>query len=416
MTNDYIGSEEELLDKVRGSYDEEPMLFYFWSPHGLLGELELARISLPPDVEDKMYPAEILRKVYWHEFRTYSPSAAFLIDTFSYSTADQIEMLGKIEKLGMTPEEVACEWVQNNRVYWQNWIEEMENTPDFVPNDSAAGIIIVIWTACIQALAVVILALYLYKRKHPLLVATACHPSMLSLIGGIVMSAVSYWMIGEARVVNCAGATVMSGLGYVIMMGSLVLKEYRVFKLFLSDSKKLKMKPMKDTHLALHLALFLSIEISIIVLWLAVSPFDTTYLHCRPTDGTFYSLFIFFKGIILLACIYLGYKTRHIDFFAEGWNVTIASVVGSLVGIVAIILIFTLPVLGVVLTIGIGTPLFHLIFMCCIDIPKLWKAFHTTEAKAREQVSSSIISATASKSVSSLSVNKSGLSTGTSDK
>jgi hypothetical protein len=35
----------------------------------------------------------------------------------------------------------------------------------------------------------------------------------------MAMSSVSYWIVGEADDSNCIGAVVMSGVGYMIMMG-----------------------------------------------------------------------------------------------------------------------------------------------------------------------------------------------------
>lgn len=184
------------------------------------------------------------------------------------------------------------------------------------------------------------------------------------------MSSVSYWILGQAYHHNCIGAVVFSGIGYMIMMGygpsnsaltatsSLMFKEYRIFKLFLSDAKKLRTKALKDEKLLAYLALLLAIEVSIIVLWLTVSPFETTYYNCRPANGTFMSLFIFFKvcdvcpplispeGIVVLANLYLGYKARHVEYFAEGWNLLIASVIAIGIGTAFIVLVFTVPLTG----------------------------------------------------------------------
>jgi hypothetical protein len=124
-------------------------------------------------------------------------------------------MLGKI-LAGASVEQVACDWIKENEYLWSNWILPLENTPgkerrgkgevrwrgwegeacdrimenkylwlvrkpeeggeggdigtkadffsDYVSYASAAGIIIYIWTASIQALALLIILLYIWKR------------------------------------------------------------------------------------------------------------------------------------------------------------------------------------------------------------------------------------------------------------
>lgn len=46
-----MGSEDALIDIARkGDSSKNATLFYFWSPHGLLGDLDLSRVLLPGEV------------------------------------------------------------------------------------------------------------------------------------------------------------------------------------------------------------------------------------------------------------------------------------------------------------------------------------------------------------------------------
>eukprot|EP01126_Amoeba_proteus_P008248 TRINITY_DN13032_c0_g1_i2.p1 TRINITY_DN13032_c0_g1~~TRINITY_DN13032_c0_g1_i2.p1 ORF type:complete len:459 (-),score=86.71 TRINITY_DN13032_c0_g1_i2:373-1749(-) len=216
----FLGSEEALVEFIVESYtNSQPILFYFWSPHGLLYQIPLVRINLPKLVERTQYPPDILLKVSWSGLRQYSPSAGFLVDTFTYTTNDQISMLGAHLFLNKTVEEAACEWVQNHSLIWKNWILPMLDKPEYVSFDEVSGIVILVVTATCQFYVLVLISLLCIYRNHPYIKANSFVYMVTTLLGGMVMVSSSYWILGYANQVNCIGAIVMGGVGYSLLFG-----------------------------------------------------------------------------------------------------------------------------------------------------------------------------------------------------
>ena len=131
----HAGSEEALIAAVEEAFsNQEPLLFYFWSPHWLFAKYEITEVELPPhskecyddkvDLDDVScgYPAEILRKALWPGLKDHAPEAYQFLKSFSYTTEDQITMLALVEVEGKTVEEAARFWIEQNENVWRAWI------------------------------------------------------------------------------------------------------------------------------------------------------------------------------------------------------------------------------------------------------------------------------------------------------
>ncbi|HSH04715.1 MAG TPA: glycine betaine ABC transporter substrate-binding protein [Anaerolineae bacterium] len=130
----FTGSEEALINEIRTAYrQQDPLLFYFWTPHPLLFELELTQVKLPEYSEacyanleqDGVacdYPPDFLFKAYWPGLQDYAPEAYQLLQNIHYSNDDQIFMMGMVEMQGMLPEEAAQLWLDQNETKWYLWL------------------------------------------------------------------------------------------------------------------------------------------------------------------------------------------------------------------------------------------------------------------------------------------------------
>lgn len=128
------GSEEAILAALDSAYSrQEPLLFYFWTPHSIHAKYDLTQVELPPHSEecyakiesggvDCSYPADELFKILWADLKDEAPDVYQFLKNFSYSTKDQISMIAAVELDGKTPEEAARAWIENNEDTWKDWL------------------------------------------------------------------------------------------------------------------------------------------------------------------------------------------------------------------------------------------------------------------------------------------------------
>jgi len=128
------GSEEAILAQLDSAYSrEEPVLFYFWTPHSVHAQYDLAQVELPAYSEecyakaeeggvDCAYPSDELFKIVSTQLKEAAPDVYQFIQNFNYSTEDQIQMIAAVELDGKSAEEAARAWVEENQDTWQQWI------------------------------------------------------------------------------------------------------------------------------------------------------------------------------------------------------------------------------------------------------------------------------------------------------
>ena len=129
-----LGSEEALLDALGAAYDkQEPILFYFWTPHWVHMLYNLVPVTLPPYSEecyaqaqtggvDCDYPPDELYKIFWAGLKNYAPDAYQFLKAFNYTNVDQTVLMAMVQVDGKTAEEAARAWVEENKSVWEPWI------------------------------------------------------------------------------------------------------------------------------------------------------------------------------------------------------------------------------------------------------------------------------------------------------
>jgi glycine betaine/proline transport system substrate-binding protein len=127
-------SEEALLAQMAAKYErQEPVLFYFYTPHAIFTKFDLAQIELPPCTKEEheakvaeekvdcAYPDDKLIKIFNPTLKDSAPDAYRLLKNFTYTTDDQIEMLGMLDQ-GRTVEEAAQAWIDAHGDTWKAWL------------------------------------------------------------------------------------------------------------------------------------------------------------------------------------------------------------------------------------------------------------------------------------------------------
>ncbi|MGW7292401.1 glycine betaine ABC transporter substrate-binding protein [Streptomyces xiamenensis] len=131
------GSESALVENItRASADGTPLLTYWWQPHWLNAEVEMAEIKLPrytlgcqsdPETVACAYPDLAPRKYLNAAFaQTETPAAEFL-RAFRWTTDDQNEVARLIEAEGLSPMAAAERWVTENPEAVEQWLPETQD-------------------------------------------------------------------------------------------------------------------------------------------------------------------------------------------------------------------------------------------------------------------------------------------------
>ena len=128
------GSEEAILSALDAAYSrEEPVLFYFWTPHSIHAKYELTRVALPDYSEECYagatsgsvncdYPSDNLFKIFWPGLKKAAPDAYTLLKNMSYTTEDQIGMIAAVELEGKSVDDAAHAWLDANEATWRAWL------------------------------------------------------------------------------------------------------------------------------------------------------------------------------------------------------------------------------------------------------------------------------------------------------
>ncbi|ARQ68965.1 glycine betaine ABC transporter substrate-binding protein [Streptomyces marincola] len=114
------GSEEALIEEIhRAGRGGAPVLAYFWEPHWLAAEVELAEVDLPG-----YYPRVELRKYLNADFAAEGGEAAQFLHRFSWDAEDQNEVARLIAAEGLTPTAAAERWVTDHPDRVAAWLAD----------------------------------------------------------------------------------------------------------------------------------------------------------------------------------------------------------------------------------------------------------------------------------------------------
>lgn len=131
----HAGSEEAILAALDSAVSRnEPLLFYFWTPHSVHAKYELTEVALPAYSEECYaqaetggvacdYPADELFKVFWGGLEAAAPDVFALLTNMSYDTEVQIGMIAAVELEGKALDEAARAWIDANEATWQGWLQ-----------------------------------------------------------------------------------------------------------------------------------------------------------------------------------------------------------------------------------------------------------------------------------------------------
>ena len=128
----FTGSENATVEAIKQSdAQKKPLLLYWWDPHWIHAQVKLVQIKLPAyaagcdaDLEKVAcdYPSYNLNKILRTKFADDNADAATLIKNFKWTNEDQNLVSDYITNQGMTAEEAAKKWIDENEAVWKAWM------------------------------------------------------------------------------------------------------------------------------------------------------------------------------------------------------------------------------------------------------------------------------------------------------
>jgi glycine betaine/proline transport system substrate-binding protein len=126
------GSEAALIQSFKSAEDNEtPLLAYFYEPQWFFSEMDLVKIQLPPYTPgcdddpakvDCDYPPYKLNKLISSEFADSGEPSVDLIKNFHWTNDDQNIVSTYIAQDGMSPDDAAKKWIEDNPDMVDAWL------------------------------------------------------------------------------------------------------------------------------------------------------------------------------------------------------------------------------------------------------------------------------------------------------
>lgn len=127
----WTGSEDALLAEVSSAYSRnQPVLFYFYSPHAIFQQFDLTQVELPAYTDECYadpakiacaYPKDELMKIFSAKLEAKDADVFKFLSSMNYGSDAQIEMLANLNT-GMTVEQAAQAWVAAHEDIWRAWL------------------------------------------------------------------------------------------------------------------------------------------------------------------------------------------------------------------------------------------------------------------------------------------------------
>ncbi|MCI0386406.1 ABC transporter substrate-binding protein [Streptomyces sp. CNQ085] len=128
----YAGSEAAQITQIKKYVKEKkPFLSYWWTPQWLNAEIDFVEVELPeytegcdadPEKVACAYPNTPLQKYLNADFAKDGGDAAQFLKNFEWSTEQQNQVAKWIAGDGMSSEDAAAKWAEENKSTWEKWL------------------------------------------------------------------------------------------------------------------------------------------------------------------------------------------------------------------------------------------------------------------------------------------------------
>jgi glycine betaine/proline transport system substrate-binding protein len=129
----FSGSEAASIEAFRkAEQNKEFLIGYFYEPQYFMAEVPLAKVALPPyeegcqdDPQDVAcdYPETELKKIIGTEWADSGDTSVGLVENFEWTNDDQNVVAKYIAEDGMSQEDAAAKWIEENPDVWEPWLQ-----------------------------------------------------------------------------------------------------------------------------------------------------------------------------------------------------------------------------------------------------------------------------------------------------
>jgi hypothetical protein len=200
------------------------------------------------------------------------------------------------------------------------WDERIE-VVTWYDDPAELGIVIIAGIGVLLCFALMIL--FAAWRDRPQVIAASLLFVELIIFGAAMIYASLYFWTLETTTAMCNLRFWFAGVGFVLMFSALLIKTWRVWRIF--HERSLKMIKLTNVYLLKIMAVALAIEIAVLTIWSAVStPQSQTiivdihrpilnYRTCTSTNSLpFAIILIVYKAFLIVAGVVLGFWSRKI--------------------------------------------------------------------------------------------------------
>ncbi|KAJ3116719.1 hypothetical protein HDU96_008958 [Phlyctochytrium bullatum] len=357
-----------------------PVIFSLWQPHEVFSEFiyrndmrfKMIRLALPEFDERTCgsgtnlncdFQSTFPQKVVSTRLQALSDEMYWLAKQIALTNEDINRMLGEISYRSSSLEDAACTWIKNNTNTWNQWIWfrkcdtgcgengfcqfnqcvckegwegakcNVQKILRFVEFNSAVGIGILFVTVLFLFSVIALLALLVMKKNENVVKAQGFMFNVIILCSLIPAYTGPFFAAGSPSVPTCVLKIALPCISFVLIMSSLLVRNYRLIAIF--NSKK-KIENVTDGKLLLLMLPFLLVEVVLLILlgtigkpsigemqdpssgkWMMVCQYGST--------GVITPLLIAYKAVIVGLAVILAYSTRDIpDRFGESKSIAMA--------------------------------------------------------------------------------------------
>ena len=169
----------------------------------------------------------------------------------------------------------------------------------------------------------VVLIVLLWKRNHPFIRYGQVLWLYVIVLGGLVGHAAPFLKMGPMSNLACTVPTILQSIGSTLMFGSLIVKSWRIKKLWIEARKSMKRVTIRNGLLVKRFAALVVVNVIVISLWLMYSPpkptqkpFVTSFGHvvqtkvCHNKNDVTSNLILIHKMLMLFYACTLAMDIR----------------------------------------------------------------------------------------------------------
>ncbi|KAG0229705.1 Transcription factor unc-86 [Actinomortierella wolfii] len=178
----------------------------------------------------------------------------------------------------------------------------------------------------------IVMGIVIWKRKDPVIKASSPYFCVIEIVGIILVYFTIPLRIGNNRVASCMAMPLIIVLGSTLLLGSLVVKNFRIYRIF--SNVFYNKYAIKNSILARQMVVILIVCMTAPVLYVITTRPVPTYTLISPTKTAFlclpsrtdldnyvqiiFMVFMVIPNLVLLIIAgYLAYSTQHV---ASNWN------------------------------------------------------------------------------------------------